>query len=428
MSRGRLLLVLTVLAGLTLATGSHSALGAITVVQRPTTGGSYAYTTPEAAPYVGARADVHYVTTGPDAPPLNDDDGNGRPDYVEEVSRAADAALDFYARYGFKTLGPDTGGPDAKPDIYIGTLPAGTFGLTFASAFAEGGTFVIVSPRLDPTEPQAFAGLRTTVAHELAHVIQFSYVGSGRLPLWAAEGSAVALSMLVFPGVQDLVATQYLDAWLGSPWLPLYDERFSCSHCYGGAWWWLYLSGLNRRVLPNYFAKLEEDDRAGKKTTRIGVSQLDAALRRSHAGSLATVFAKFSLGLYRRGLTLGSALTLNASTRTHATRALGIFGLSTHYIPVHVPTRARGVVVAVPFGHGPAPTVAMVVGGPKGRRVVAKQSRPGRGVVLSTLFRNAAERKRIVLVVTSGHLEGVDYQLGFAAVGPRGRLPGWIAF
>ena len=64
---------------------------------------------------------------------------------------------------------------------------------------------MIVSPRLDPTEPQAFAGVRTTVA----------------------------LSMLVAPGVQDLVATQYLDAWLGSPWLPLYDERFSCSHCYG---------------------------------------------------------------------------------------------------------------------------------------------------------------------------------------------------
>jgi len=62
-------------------------------------------------------------------------------------------------------------------------------------------------------------------------------------------------------------------------------------------------------MLPNYFAKLETDDRAGKKSTRIGVSQLDAALRTSHASSLATVFAKFSLGLYRRGLPLGSALT-----------------------------------------------------------------------------------------------------------------------
>ena len=324
MSRGRLLLVLTVLAGLTLATGSHSALGAITVVQRPTTGGSYAYATPEAPPHVGARADVHYVTNGPDAPPLNDDDGNGRPDYVEEVSRAADAALEFYARYGFKTPGPDTGGPDAKPDIYIGTLPAGTFGLTFASAFAEGGTFVIVSPRLDPTEPQAFAGVRTTVAHELAHVIQFSYVGSGRLPLWAAEGSAVALSMLVTPGVQDLVATQYLDAWLGSPWLPLYDERFSCSHCYGGAWWWLYLSGPE----PAHAAELLRQARDRRPRGQEVDTHRRLPARRSAADEprgltghrLREVLAR----LYRRGLRLGSALTLNASTRTHATRALGV--------------------------------------------------------------------------------------------------------
>jgi len=49
-------------------------------------------------------------------------------------------------------------------------------------------------------------------------------------------------------------------------------------------------------------------------------------------------------------------------------------------------------------------------------------------VILSTLFRSASERKRIVLIVTSGHLNGVTYQVGYAAVGPRGKLPGWIAF
>jgi len=59
---------------------------------------------------------------------------------------------------------------------------------------------------------------------------------------------------------------------------------------------------------------------------------------------------------------------------------------------------------------------------------VGKQVRPGKGVLLSTTFRNAAERRRIVLVVTSGHFQGVDYQLGYAAVGRHGRLPGWIAF
>ena len=429
MSRGRLLLTLSSLAaGLALAAGPRPALAATPVVERPTSGGTYGYGVPEAAPYVGLRAVVHYVTNGPDAPPLNDDDHDGYPDYVEQVSQAADTALAYYQHYGLKLPLPDTAGPDAKPDIYIDSLPPGTFGLTFGSSSAEGGTFVLVSPRLDPSRPRAFGGLSTTVAHELAHVIQYSYIVSGRLPLWAAEGSAVALSMLVYPAIEDVVATDYLDAWLRTPWLPLYDERFSCEHCYGGAWWWLYLSGLHRNVLPRYFAQLESDDRAGKKTTSIGVSQLDRALRASGAGTLAQVFSRFSLGLYRRGLSPGLALSLNATTTPHATQAIGIYGLSTHYVAVHVPARARGVVVAVPFAHGPAPSVTMIVGGPKGRRVVGKHVRPGKGVLLSTVFRSPAERRRIVLVVTSGYLHGVEYQLGYAAVGPHGRLPGWIAF
>jgi hypothetical protein len=70
----------------------------------------------------------------------------------------------------------------------------------------------------------------------------------------------------------------------------------------------------------------------------------------------------------------------------------------------------------------------LVVGGPNGRRVVGKQFRPGQGVILSTLFRSARERKRILLIVTSGHLNGVRYQVGYAAVGRRGKLPAWIAF
>jgi hypothetical protein len=70
----------------------------------------------------------------------------------------------------------------------------------------------------------------------------------------------------------------------------------------------------------------------------------------------------------------------------------------------------------------------MIVGGPKGRRIVGKHVRPGKGFVVSTMFRNTRERRHILLVVTSGHLNGVEYQLGYEAVGPHGRLPGWIAF
>jgi hypothetical protein len=236
------------------------------------------------------------------------------------------------------------------------------------------------------------------------------------------------MSMLVFPAIEDVVATDYLDQWLNTPWLPLYDERFSCAHCYGGAWWWLYLSRLNRDVLPRYFAKLESDDHSGSKTTFIGVSQLDSAIRASGAGTLSNVFARFSLGLYRQALPVGRAFTFHASTRSRVSNVFDVNGLSTHYGSISVPARSRGVVVAVPYGHGPSPSVTMVVGGPKGRRVVGKRVRPGKGVLLSTIFRNPAERKNVLLIVTSGHLDGVRYQLGYAAVGPHGRLPGWIAF
>src|SRR5262249_58259768 len=80
-------------------TGAHSAFaGAPTVVARPTNGGEFAYTAPEAAPYVTARAVVHYVTSGPQAPPLTDADADGYPDYVQQVGAAADIPLLYHHR------------------------------------------------------------------------------------------------------------------------------------------------------------------------------------------------------------------------------------------------------------------------------------------------------------------------------------------
>ena len=43
---------------------------------------------------------------GIDAPPLNDDDANGVPDYVQRIGDAADFALDYYERRGFRSRDP----------------------------------------------------------------------------------------------------------------------------------------------------------------------------------------------------------------------------------------------------------------------------------------------------------------------------------
>jgi hypothetical protein len=411
-----------------LALWAQPAAAAGTVMLRPTTpGSSDAYSTPEAQPYVSARAVVHYVTSGPQAPPATDANANGIPDYVEQVGAAADTALQYYEQHGFRLPAPDGGGPDAKPDIYIDTLPKGVLGFTFAPASAEGGTFVIVAPTLDTSPTKPSGSVDITVAHELFHVIQFSYVTSGKVPVWAAEGSAAAMSMLVFPQVQDQVMTDYLDAWLKAPWLPLYDERSNCVHCYGGAWWWLYLAAESKKVLPAYFAKLAADDAKGV-STRVGVDQLDTALKTSKLGSLFQVFTRFSLNLYRRGLPLGSPFKLTSSTRPQEASVRGVFGLSTQYVPIRVPAKSSGLIVSLPSSAGPAPDVSLVLGGPHGRRVVGKRFRPGQGVIISTLFRSAKERRNVVLIVTSGTKKGARYSIQFAALRAGQKIPQWIAW
>ena len=72
----------------------------------------------EAVPYVSAGVVVHYVTTGLDAPPLNDDNGNGVPDYVEEAGAAADTAFAYYAARGFRAPLAD----GARPEHAAGHL------------------------------------------------------------------------------------------------------------------------------------------------------------------------------------------------------------------------------------------------------------------------------------------------------------------
>src|SRR3954470_2360307 len=128
------------------------------------------FVTPARA-YAADRAAVHYVVLGVSAPPLNDDDADGVPDYVERVGDAADTAIGYYERRGFAAIIVDAGGPDGRPDIYISRFAAGYFGVAFPAADADGGAFLAVSNWLDPSPTASLGSLDGTVAHELFHLV-----------------------------------------------------------------------------------------------------------------------------------------------------------------------------------------------------------------------------------------------------------------
>jgi hypothetical protein len=209
------------------------------------------YATP-ARFYASQRAVAHYVLLGIDAPPLNDDDVDGVPDYVERVGEAADTAIRYYDRRGFARILADSGGPDGRPDLYISRFTPGYFGVAFPGADAEGGAFVAVSNALDPSPATSLGSVYGTVAHEVFHLVQFSYFPSTADPdlaAWALEGMAAAMESRVYPDLDDIVSSLQLRRWFAAP------QRSMTSHTYGSQLLWRFLDERQPRLLPAYLAR-----------------------------------------------------------------------------------------------------------------------------------------------------------------------------
>jgi hypothetical protein len=203
--------------------------------------------------FASRRAVVHYVLLGIDAPPLNDDDRDDVPDYVERVGAAADTAIEYYERRGFAAIQADTGGPDARPDVYVSRFAPGSFGVAFPAADARGGAFVVVSNALDPSAESSLGSLYGTVAHELFHLVQFSYFSPAEepsIPAWVLEGSAAAMEDRVFPELDDIVSSLQLRRWFSQP------HRRLTAQSYGSQLFWRYVDEREPRLLPAYLQRL----------------------------------------------------------------------------------------------------------------------------------------------------------------------------
>jgi hypothetical protein len=345
------------------------------------------YASPERT-YSSRRAVVHFVAVGIDAPPLNDDDANSVPDYVERVGQAADRALAYYERRGFRPPLPDEAGPDARPDLYISRFSPGTLGVAFPDSRAQGGGFAVVSNNLDPSAERSFASVYATVAHELFHLVQFSYFGQAEpvLPTWILEGTAAALETRVNPQLDDLVSTIQLRSWFSA------TDRSMTERSYGAQLLWRWLDTEQPRFLPALFAGLAEHPVRGEGQRVVASTYAQVA-----GHPFARAFHRFAI----------SVVTDDEIEPSRGPDRAALAPLSVRYLRAAVP-RSGHSELTVTFVRGHAAAAATLVyriesdvaGEPAStRRIAPRVADGGRRLVFTV---SAGPRKSAVLVLSNG--------------------------
>jgi len=323
--------------------------------------------------YSARRAVVHYVVTGIDAPPINDDDADGVPDYVERVALAADDAIDYYERRGFAHILPDGAGPDARPDLYVSRFAPGYFGVAFPAAEARGGAFVVLSNALDPSPERSLGSLYGTVAHELFHLVQFSYfprTADPAIPPWVLEGSAAAMEGRVYAQLADIATSLQLRSWFDRSQASLTEQT------YGSQLLWRYLDRRRPRLLDDYLRWLARPHPGTSAAVGLAATYLQTSGQpfRSTFGQ----FAAWIAGDYAGRIT--PLRTLEAETPTRER----VQPLSIHFL--RIPHSAAALHMRVTDGR---PTVTLVYereSAYAGRAAVTRRL-PGREVNGAIVFR-----------------------------------------
>jgi hypothetical protein len=344
------------------------------------------YATPSRV-YAARRAVVHYVVVGVDAPPLNDDDGDGVPDYVERVGDAADTAIAYYERRGFVPIRPDQGGPDARPDLYVTRFAPGYFGLSIPASDAVGGAFAAISNSLDPSPERSLGSLYATVAHELFHLVQFSYFPPAQavpLPGWVLEGMAAAAETSVYPQVADIVSSLQLRPWFAAPQITLTAQS------YGAQLLWRYLELHEPRVAPAFLASV-----ARSRSTNLAARLADVYARVA-PHSFASAFADFATWVAE---TEGAQITPLA---LHGRATGRVAPLAVHYL--RLPRNTRSVTLRFARAAVGAELTVERESEYAGRAAVSRRVR-GRSVSGAVVFTIPPQLRHdaSMLVVANGH-------------------------
>ncbi len=286
-----------------------TAIGAPGASARPTDPGDpNAYPVPEhTPPDCGAHVCVHWVESGPDAPPGADISHNGIPDAVDRTLAYAEDAYGFQVgTEGWRPPPSDGAIGDAgdsanqgKLDVYVTNLRAGGFsvdvlGATSGQIDPASGTasgYILLNNDFSKEINLVSAEQTTAIvlAHEFNHVLQLGY--DDQFDDWMAESTA---EWMAFHEFSNSIGQEGAFAvWAAESGAPLAANPLNGAepaNAYGYAIWdWWLAARYGDGVIRDAWTDLRTSSPQG-----YGVGAFDAAIRAAGGGGFSAEFARFA--------------------------------------------------------------------------------------------------------------------------------------
>jgi hypothetical protein len=375
-----------------------------------------AYSLPQApkSPRCGPHFCVHWVAEGIDAPSLADGDGDGVPNFVEQVLRIAEHVHEVEnEKLGWREPKSDgrRGGGQGKTDIYLSQIGGELFGYAAPDRGQASKQhrlprrlhgYLVLDNDYSAFEfpgTRAAEDLQVTLAHEYNHILQFGY--DAFQDPWFAESTATWMEDHVYNGIDDYL--RYVRRWVKRWDTPLTTSSIKE---YGSAIW-------NEWLAHRYGARIVRQAWARAIHTRPGgfsVNAYESALRAAGRSDLGHDFAHFAAAVAEWHTGAGfreselypdmprqGSLPLEPGARP-LTRLLN--HTTFQLLRVHAP-EGRTVVVEAMAPRGTAAALALVgrLGGERSGRAVTRLDYARGGDRLAVRLRDPGRYSRITAVV-----------------------------
>ncbi len=264
------------------------------MLARPTDGAGddqgFGYTVPEAAPLCNTRLCLHYVATGPDAPPT--------PEWPAQNLAVMDSVWSTIVdQLGYRApLTDGTRGGSPLFDVYLKDLGGDIYGFCAGEKRVKkrtGSGYCVLDNDFAaaqfPGPATPTDNLTVTAAHEFFHAVQYAY-DYAEDP-WMMEATATWMEERIATQVND--NRQYFPwSQIYAPYVPLDAFSRNAGYQYGNWVFWEYLStnygiGIVKKAWQQA-GSLKQD--GGKYS----ITALQKVLRRK--GGLNKVYASFAAG------------------------------------------------------------------------------------------------------------------------------------